>query len=154
MTEIYSCTFFLLIQSITSFFLWNSQHGGWWVGGGCYDGSAESLPTNPGQFRGQGSRPHRRPFPAVRSAEWTAHIVLLSVILQKKIQELKRNQPTVQVPLLENFTKKPSAFLKINPQSNNAGIRKFANKILTFHKINPPFCPLSWCFQKKPSDFN
>ena len=39
----------------------------------------------------------------------------------KKTLELKRNQPSVQVPLLENFAKKPSAFLKINPQSNSAG---------------------------------
>ena len=39
----------------------------------------------------------------------------------KKALELKRNQPAVQVPLLENFAKKPSVFLKINPQSNSAG---------------------------------
>ena len=35
--------------------------------------------------------------------------------------ELKRNQPAVQVPLSENFAKKPSTFLEINPQSNNTG---------------------------------
>ena len=39
----------------------------------------------------------------------------------KKALELKRNQPAVQIPLLENFAKKPSAFLKINPQSHSAG---------------------------------
>ena len=43
----------------------------------------KSLPTNPGQFQGQGSRPRRRPFPAVGSAGWTALIVLFPVILQK-----------------------------------------------------------------------
>ena len=79
-----------------------------------------SLPTNPGQFRGQGSRPRRRQIPAVGSAGWTAQIVLSPAILQKAL-ELKRNQPAVQVPLLETLAKKPSAFLKINPQSNSAG---------------------------------
>jgi len=39
----------------------------------------------------------------------------------KKTFELKRNEPAVQVPLSENFAKKSSGFLEINPQSNSAG---------------------------------
>ena len=73
----------------------------------------------------------------------------------KKILELKRNQPMIQVPLSGNFVKKPSAFLEINPQSNNAGFRKFANKTLNFHKINPSsLSSLRFFYKKKPSDFN
>ena len=42
-----------------------------------------SLPRNPGQFRGQGSRPRCRQIPAVGSAGRTAQIVLSPAILQK-----------------------------------------------------------------------
>ena len=39
----------------------------------------------------------------------------------KKTLELYRNQPVVQLPLSGIFAKKPSIFLKINPQSNSQG---------------------------------
>ena len=71
----------------------------------------------------------------------------------KKALELKRNQPAVQVPLLENFAKKPSAFLKINPRSNSAGRRKFTNKTLSFNKINPPSLSSLRFFFKKTLRF-
>ena len=104
----------------------------------------------PGQFPGQGachvagkSRPSDRPGGRPRSC--------FPRPFCKKTLELKRNQPVVQVPLLENFVKKPSAFLKINPQSNIAGWRKFTNKTLSFNKINPPsLSSLSFFFQKNP----
>ena len=117
------------------------------------DGIANLFLTILGQFPGQGachvagkSRPSDRPGGRPRSC--------FPRPFCKKALELKRNQPAVQVPLLENFAKKPSAFLKINPQSNSAGWRKFTNKTLSFNKINPPSLSSLRFFSKKPSDFN
>jgi len=39
----------------------------------------------------------------------------------KKNLKLYKNQPAVQLPLSGFFAKKPSIFLKINPQSNSQG---------------------------------
>ena len=74
-----------------------------------------------------------------------------SLLFCKKILELKRNQPAVQVSLSGNFAKKPSAFLEINPQSNSAGWRKFTNKTLSSHKINlTSLSSLRVFFKKNP----
>jgi len=67
----------------------------------------------------------------------------------KKVLELKRNQSAVQVPLSKKFAKKLSIFLKINLQSNSTSWRKFANKTLSSHKINPTsLSSLSFFFKK------
>jgi len=90
---------------------------------------------------------HSRPSDRPDGRPWSC----FSLSFCKKILELKRNQPAVQVSLSGNFAKKPSAFLKINPQSNSDGWRKFANKTLSSHKINPmSLFSLSFFFQKTP----
>ena len=80
--------------------------------------------------------PRRGQFPAVGSARRTVQILSFPVIFQKKTLGLNRNQPVVQPPLLGNFVKKPSTFFEINPRSNSPGSKKFANRTLSFHKIN------------------
>jgi len=93
---------------------------------------------------------HSRPSDRPDGRPWSC----FSLSFCKKILELKRNQPAVQVSLSGNFAKKPSAFLKINPQSNSDGWRKFANKTLSSHKINPMSLFSLSFFSKNPSDFN
>ena len=70
------------------------------------------VAPNPGQFRGQGSRPRRRPFPAVGSAGSTAQIVLLPVILQKKPSNLREINPRSKFLSQKILQKNPQFFSK------------------------------------------
>ena len=60
------------------------------------------------------SRPSDRPRGRFRSCD--------SQSFYKKSLKLYQNQPAVRPPLSENFTKKPSIFLKINPQSTSPSL--------------------------------
>jgi len=66
---------------------------------------------------GQLTWPRRRTISAVGSSAWTAQIRRSAAFLQKKTLILKRNQPALLLPLSVYFSKKPSTFTKINPQS-------------------------------------
>ena len=108
---------------------------------------ANSEAREAGHVAGR-SRPSDRPGGWLRSC-------FSRSFCKRKTLKLKRNQPALQVPLSENFAKKPLAFLEINPQSNSAGWRKFVNKTLSFHKINSSsLSSLMFFFFKKPSAFN
>jgi hypothetical protein len=53
-----------------------------------------SLPTNPDQYRGQGSGPRRWLLPAVESAQRVDRIGQITAILQKTLH-ISKNQPIV-----------------------------------------------------------
>jgi len=79
-----------------------------------------SLPMNPGQFRGQGSRRCHRPFPAVGSAGWTIQIVLSPVILQKKTEKSTRSLSSS----LRKFCKKTLSFSRNQPADQQCWLKE------------------------------
>jgi hypothetical protein len=82
---------------------------------GCY--VPQIYPRRKG---GQGAWSRRVQFPTIGSAGRTVQIVLVPVILQKIPRTLEK-ATVVRPPLLYNFTKTSTTFLKINPQSNLPG---------------------------------
>ena len=72
-------------------------------------------------------RPSDRPGEQFRS---------FSVILQKKNSDFREINPRSFSPSPVIFQKPSHFFLKINQQSNRLGSGKFANKTLSFYKIN------------------
>ena len=112
-----------------------------------------SLPTNPGQF--QGKQATSLAIPGRRIGRTNGPDRAFFCHFAKKSSNLREINPRSKFLSQEILQKKPSAFLKINSQSNSAGWRKFANKTLSSHKINPTsISSLSFFFKKNPSDFN